>query len=146
MTDRDLRQLGALLHDIGKFAFRARPLEQGGTHEHYGGEFIRSTLVKIAAFREHVTQIADEAKRTSPAVRLADYTAAEERQTDTSQEARRLLIAIASRVQLQRDGSTPKHRCRAARGTLSQLPSHQRHRCPSTIRSHRRNGYPTTVR
>lgn len=108
MTDRDLRQLGALLHDIGKFAFRARPLEQGGTHEHYGGEFIRSTLVKIAAFREHVTQIADEAKRTSPAVRLADYTAAEERQTDTSQEARRLLIAIASRVQLQRDGSTPK--------------------------------------
>ncbi len=114
LTERQIRQLGALLHDIGKFEFRARPLEPGQTHEHLGNTFIHSQLSAIDAFAGSIREIADAAKRPLE-IYVADATTARgerQEQTELSPDAgagtRRYLIAIPSRVQILLDRNQPK--------------------------------------
>lgn len=108
MTERELRQIGALLHDIGKFSFRARPLEPNQTHEHLGDVFVRTVIASIAAFEQDVVRIADYAKRASQAIYSADTTTARERQPQIGGTTRRYVVAIASRVQIELAGGVPK--------------------------------------
>ncbi|MCS7001061.1 MAG: hypothetical protein NZ481_09340 [Candidatus Kapabacteria bacterium] len=108
MTEQDIRQLGALLHDIGKFHFRALPLEQGQTHEHLANVLVRTVLKNYQAFSNYQKDIEKATRRGLPEIRAADIAAAEERQEEMSGETQRYLLSIFSRVLLMLDSSTPK--------------------------------------
>lgn len=98
MTERDAIYLGALLHDIGKFAWRAQELKQGDNHEKLGEEFIREHLGKCKAVSSMVEKVIDAANRKNNEIRRADYAAASERQNEGSKQTRRPLVSIFNRV------------------------------------------------
>ncbi len=100
MTTRDTIYLGTLLHDIGKFRWRAQPLARGEHHEKLGEYFIREHLGRCIAIQDKIEEIINAANRISPKIKLADETAALEREKQFSRQTRRPLISIFSRVHI----------------------------------------------
>jgi CRISPR-associated protein Csm1 len=90
--------LGALLHDIGKFTFRAQPLKAGEDHETLGTYFIREHLGKCKVLEEQIETVIRAANRSVGKIWLADVTTARERQEEASSQTRRPLISILSQV------------------------------------------------
>lgn len=100
MTDRDIIYLGALLHDIGKFAWRAQELKEGDNHEKLGEEFIREHLGKCKAIAPKIEQIIDAANRKVGDVKRSDIEAAQERERQDSKQPRRPLVSVFNRVSI----------------------------------------------
>ncbi|MGB9774662.1 MAG: type III-A CRISPR-associated protein Cas10/Csm1 [Bacteroidota bacterium] len=95
--------IGALLHDIGKFAWRAENLRPGQDHEKLGEYFIREYLGKVACCRESIDEIIAASQRGIPAILRADVTtAAGERETQQSTQSRRLLLSAFQRITIGR--------------------------------------------
>ncbi len=101
MEQREIIYLGALLHDIGKFTYRAQPTKEGDNHEKLGDEFSREYITtKIAAFQKDSEKIQQALNRSSSKVLLADHIAAAEREDQKSRQTRRPLVSVFSRVDI----------------------------------------------
>ena len=97
MTERDALYFGALLHDIGKFAFRAQKTQKGDNHEKLGEDFIRKHLSPCKALEGYIEQIIVAANRKSEDIKKADIATAKERESQSSTETRRPLVSIFSK-------------------------------------------------
>lgn len=100
MTERDGIYLGALLHDIGKFAWRAQHLRPGDDHEKLGEYFIREHLGRCKALDGFLDVVISAANRHLGKVWRADCIAAMEREEQDSRETRRPLVSIFARVNI----------------------------------------------
>jgi len=100
LKDREINYLGALLHDIGKLVWRAKPISSGETHEKLGEEFIREYLGKISCLRDDIEEIIKAANRKRGKIWKADIIAAEEREESIDKFPRRYLQAITNRIDL----------------------------------------------
>lgn len=101
MEHREIVYLGALLHDIGKFKYRAQPTKAGDNHEKLGEEFSMEFITtKINAFKDYSTRILQAANRKLGKVWRADCIASAERENQESKETRRPLVSIFSRVNI----------------------------------------------
>ncbi len=98
LTDKQINYLGALLHDIGKFKWRAQEIKAGDNHEKLGEEFIREYLGKVECLREDIEEIIKAANRERGKIWLSDVTAAKEREDSEDKAPRRYLEAITNRV------------------------------------------------
>jgi len=95
MDQRDITYLGGLLHDIGKFMYRAQPTKAGDDHESLGEMFVREYLAtKFDCFSSSEVEIINHLKRGSTFVREADHASASERQSQDSKQTRRALYSI----------------------------------------------------
>lgn len=108
--ERNALVLGALLHDIGKFEFRAR--RDYTPHEEYSEYFVNQHLQRfrcLNSIRERIRRLVSYhhyAELASASLQDADHTAASERESDSSRETRRPLISILSHVDIGK-GSKP---------------------------------------
>lgn len=101
MDKRDLTYLGGLLHDIGKFVYRAQPTKAGDDHESLGEMFAREYLTtKFDCFRNYDYQISNAVKRVNTFIREADHASAGERQEQESTKTRRALYSIFKYVDI----------------------------------------------
>jgi len=100
MDRRTTLYLGALLHDIGKFAWRAQSLRAGEDHEKLGEYFIREHLGPVACCRDSIDALITASQREVPAILRADTTTAAEREQQASKESRRLLLSAFQRVNI----------------------------------------------
>lgn len=100
LEQNDAIYLGALLHDIGKIAWRSQELKAGDTHEKLGEEFIREHLGKCKAVEGSVETILKAANRETGAIWYADIIAASEREQQASHATRRPLLSIFNRVSI----------------------------------------------
>jgi CRISPR-associated protein Csm1 len=98
MTEKDALYFGALLHDMGKFPFRAQATKEGDNHEKLGEEFIREHLGKCKALEGFIPQIITAANRQIANVWSADTVTAKEREYQASKQTRRPLASIFSRI------------------------------------------------
>ncbi|MCX7880659.1 MAG: type III-A CRISPR-associated protein Cas10/Csm1 [Ignavibacteria bacterium] len=103
MTEREAKYLGAFLHDIGKFTYRA----YGGTmgHEDLGVGFFDEHISPKQVFGNdrHLREIAKKSiKRAFYEIEKADYFAASEREKEkkSTQKTRRPLVSILSKVEI----------------------------------------------
>lgn len=103
MDKREINYLGALLHDIGKFKWRAQPLKAGDNHEKLGEEFIREHLGKINILKDHIEEVINAANRNAPKIQISDETSAQERQGDEATAPRRPLVPILQRVYIEKE-------------------------------------------
>ncbi len=95
MNKQDLIYLGGLLHDIGKFVYRAMANTGGKNHEDLGEEFAREYLInKFDCFYNYDSQISNAIKRGNTFIREADHASAGERQDQESTQTRRALYSI----------------------------------------------------
>lgn len=95
MNQTDITYLGGLLHDIGKFAFRAQKTQRGVDHEMLGEEFASEYLTtKFECFKPKGNEIRKALVRGNTFVREADHAAASERIKQESKETRRPLMSI----------------------------------------------------
>lgn len=100
MTDREAVYLGALLHDVGKFHFRAQEVKASEDHETLGEYFIREHLGKCKALDGNIETVIKASKREAGKIWLADCIAASERESQESKETRRLLLSVFSQVDI----------------------------------------------
>ena len=105
MAEQDALILGALLHDIGKFEFRAN--RDFTPHTNYGGYFIGEHLKRfrcIDDIREQIRRTVEwhhYAELADPSLQIADHiSAGSERTPDTSTQTRRPLFSVLSRVDI----------------------------------------------
>lgn len=98
MTEKQSIYLGALLHDIGKFAWRSRKIKAGVTHESLGEEFIREHLSKIACLKNHIDDIIKAHNRQLGKIWKADIVSSGEREDSEDKAPRRYLEPITNRV------------------------------------------------
>ena len=108
MAEQDALILGALLHDIGKFEFRAN--RNFTPHTNYGGYFVGEHLKRfrcVADIREDIRQKVEwhhYAELADPSLQMADYASAgSERTPDTSTQTRRPLLSVLSMVDIGKD-------------------------------------------
>ena len=107
MAEQDALILGALLHDIGKFEFRAN--RNFTSHTNYGGYFVSEHLKRFRCLDDirkdirrkvewhHYAQLAD------PSLQMADHASAgSERTPDTSTQTRRPLVSVLSGVDIEK--------------------------------------------
>ncbi|HOQ48574.1 MAG TPA: HD domain-containing protein, partial [Candidatus Kapabacteria bacterium] len=95
MNQTDITYLGGLLHDIGKFAFRAQKTQRGVDHEMLGEMFASEYLTtKFECFKPKGNEILKALVRGNTFVREADHAAASERIKQESKETRRPLMSI----------------------------------------------------
>lgn len=106
LKEREINYLGALLHDIGKFKWRAQKLTAGDDHEKLGEEFIREYLGKIDILRDDIENIIKAANRSLGKVHIADTTAAKERQGIEDKTPRRPLASILQRISKVKNENT----------------------------------------
>ena len=111
MAEQDALILGALLHDIGKFEFRAN--RNFTPHTNYGGYFVGEYLNRfrcIDDIREQIRQKVEwhhYAELADPSLQMADHiSAGSERTPDTSTQTRRPLFSVLSSVDI-RKGKCP---------------------------------------
>lgn len=103
MDQRTALYIGALLHDIGKFAWRAQQRRPAMDHEKLGEYFIREHLGGISCCRESIDDIIAASQRAIPVIFRADTTtAAGEREDQESSQSRRLLLSAFQRVNIGR--------------------------------------------
>ncbi len=105
MAEQDALILGALLHDIGKFEFRAN--RNFTPHTKYGGYFVEEHLKRFRCLddiREQIRQTVEwhhYAELADPSLQIADHTSAgSERTPDTSTQTRRPLFSVLSSVDI----------------------------------------------
>lgn len=105
MAEQDALILGALLHDIGKFEFRAN--RDFTSHTNYGGYFVGEHLKRfrcIDDIREQIRRTVEwhhYAELADPSLQMADHVSAgSERTPDTSTQTRRPLFSVLSRVDI----------------------------------------------
>ncbi len=98
--NRQLLYLAALLHDIGKFVFRAQELKAGEGHEVLGERFIREHLGKVRASATDVEAIVEYSKhhQTAGYCSIADRITSAERIPEDSRELRRPLVSIFQNI------------------------------------------------
>lgn len=106
LKTREINFLGALLHDIGKFKWRAQELKAGDDHEKLGEEFIREYLGKIDVLKEDINEICKAANRDVGKVWLADVTGSKEREGIEDKTPRRPLASVLQRVSKVKDDNT----------------------------------------
>ena len=102
---RQLIYLGALLHDIGKFAFRSQEYKYGEGHELLGEQFIRENIGKIEILKNDIEKIIQESRhhKTATYCRIADRIASQERDAEESKETRRPLISVLNSLSLDEE-------------------------------------------
>ena len=105
MAEQDALILGALLHDIGKFEFRAN--RNFTPHTNYGGYFVGEHLKRFRCvddIREQIRRTVEwhhYAELADPSLQIADHASAGgERTPDTSTQTRRPLLSVLSRVDI----------------------------------------------
>ncbi|MCE2434589.1 MAG: type III-A CRISPR-associated protein Cas10/Csm1 [Candidatus Latescibacteria bacterium] len=105
MTEQDALILGALLHDIGKFEFRAN--RDFTPHTNYGGYFVGEHLKRFGCVEDIHKQIRRTvewhhyAELADPSLQMADHTSAgSERTPDISTQTRRPLFSVLSGVNI----------------------------------------------
>ena len=105
MTEQDALIFGALLHDIGKFEFRAN--RNFTPHTKYGGYFVEEHLKRFRCLddiREQIRQTVEwhhYAELADPSLQVADHTSAgSERTPDVSTQTRRPLFSVLSRIDI----------------------------------------------
>lgn len=103
MTERQINYLGALLHDIGKFKWRAQSHKAGDDHEKLGEEFIREYLGKIELLKNDIEKIIYAANRYAHKIKISDEIASQERQPDEIKGPRRPLFSILQRVNINKE-------------------------------------------
>lgn len=103
LKDKEIKVLGAFLHDIGKFIWRSKPLKAGDNHEKLGSEFIREYLGKIEILSDDIEKIIDAANRNDVKIKRADGAVASERTAELSQQTRRPLISIFSKIDIGKE-------------------------------------------
>jgi len=109
MTDREEIYLGALLHDIGKFAFRAKKTERDMDHELLGSLLIQNELSRaFPAIAQNSQKIISLATRSNDEIKNADRLAAGERKGELSKETRRPLISIFQKIDIKESDSQKK--------------------------------------
>jgi CRISPR-associated protein Csm1 len=94
--------LGALLHDIGKFVFRAKELTAGEGHEVLGEQFIREHFGKIDILKDNIENIIYQSKhhQIQTYTAIADRIASAEREEEKDENARRPLRSIFNSISL----------------------------------------------
>lgn len=106
MNKQDIIYLGSLLHDIGKFVYRAQPTQAGGDHETLGEMFTREFIAtKFDCLVPHEKEIISAANRRRKNIKLADMITAQERKSEESQETRRPLYSIFKYVDIGLDNN-----------------------------------------
>ncbi|GAB4455754.1 MAG: type III-A CRISPR-associated protein Cas10/Csm1 [Bacteroidales bacterium] len=105
MTNNNIRSqiyLAALLHDIGKFVFRAQELKEGEGHELLGEQFIREHFGKIEILKDHIEKIVSESKhhKIQTYTAIADRIASAEREDEKNKNARRPLLSVLNSISL----------------------------------------------
>jgi len=102
MTTREEIYLGALLHDIGKFVFRAKELTAGEGHEVLGEQFIREHFGKIDILKDNIENIIYQSKhhQIQTYTAIADRIASAEREEEKVENARRPLRSIFNSISL----------------------------------------------
>jgi CRISPR-associated protein Csm1 len=102
---RQLIYLGAMLHDIGKLAFRSQKYTKGEGHELLGEKFIRENIGKIEVLKDDIEKILNESKHNKIPTycRIADRIASQERETEESKITRRPLISILNSLSLDEE-------------------------------------------
>ena len=105
MAEQDALILGALLHDIGKFEFRAN--RDFTPHTNYGGHFVGEHLKRFRCvddIREEIRRKVEwhhYAELADPSLQMADHVfAGSERTPDTSTQTRRPLLSVLSSVDI----------------------------------------------
>ena len=105
MVERDALVLGALLHDIGKFEFRAN--RTFTPHTNYGGSFVFEHLNRfrcLDGLREEIRRKVawhHEAELADPSLQAADRASAGgERTADASTQTRRPLLSVLAKVDI----------------------------------------------
>ncbi len=105
MAERDALVLGALLHDIGKFEFRAN--RTFTPHTNYGGDFVSEHLNRFRCLdhiREDIRRKVawhHEAELADPSLQAADHASAGgERAADASTQTRRPLLSVLAEVDI----------------------------------------------
>ena len=105
MAEQDALILGALLHDIGKFEFRAN--QNFTSHTDYGGYFVGEYLKRFRCLTDIHKQTRQTvewhhyAKLADPSLQIADHlSAGSERTPDTSTQTRRPLFSVLSKVDI----------------------------------------------
>lgn len=95
MEQRDITYLGGLLHDIGKFMYRAQPTKAGEGHEPLGEMFVREYITtKFDCFRNYSNAVLNAVNRGNTFIREADHAAASERIEEDNRLSRRPLYSI----------------------------------------------------
>lgn len=107
--------LGALLHDVGKFWYRAE--EKFTTHQEYSFYFVNENIKNLQCVREFGDKVSDivgrhhnEIGSLEPLERIvkeADILSASERELEVSREARRLLLSIFPKINIEK-GNLPE--------------------------------------
>ncbi len=94
--------LGALLHDIGKFVFRAKELTAGEGHEVLGEQFIREHFGKIDILKDNIENIIYQSKhhQIQTYTAIADRIASAEREEEKVENARRPLLSVLNSISL----------------------------------------------
>ncbi|GAB4375343.1 MAG: type III-A CRISPR-associated protein Cas10/Csm1 [Calditrichia bacterium] len=107
--ERKARLLGALLHDIGKFQYRAEKTTV--PHQENSANFIREYLGNHACVKdclEEAIRLARSHHDASgdTAIQRADHVAAGEREEEEAKQARRPLLSVFTHIQNIRPGVT----------------------------------------
>ncbi len=107
MAEQDALILGALLHDIGKFEFRAN--RDFTSHTDYGGYFVGEYLKRfrcLADIHKQTRQTVEwhhSANLADPSLQIADHVSAgSERTPDTSTQTRRPLFSVLSKICIEK--------------------------------------------
>ncbi|MBM4159309.1 MAG: HD domain-containing protein, partial [Ignavibacteria bacterium] len=101
MTQKEINYLGSLLHDIGKFKWRAQERKSGEDHETLGTFFIREYLGKFQPLKVQIEELIKAANRVTGKIWKADIIAAQEREQQKYGDPRRPLISIFQRLSVK---------------------------------------------
>ena len=112
MAEQDALILGALLHDVGKFEFRAN--REFTSHTNYGGYFVEEHLKRfrcVENIREEIRRKVEwhhYAELADPSLQAADHASAGgERTSDASTQTRRALVSVLAGVDIEK-GKCPE--------------------------------------
>jgi len=110
MNNREINTLASLLHDIGKFTFRAYELSKGSDHETLGQGLIANTMRNFAIFAtdNDIKSLKDGIKRTHQYMVSADSTVSKEREPEATSGTRRPLISVFSDIQIEINNNSRK--------------------------------------
>ena len=112
MAEQDALILGALLHDIGKFEFRAN--RNFTSHTNYGGYFVGEYLKRFRCLDDIRKEIRRKvewhhyADLADPSLQAADHiSASSDRTSEASTQTRRALVSVLAEVDIKK-GECPK--------------------------------------